>query len=177
MSSLHLFLAQTQFSHTWPWLAKFCFNIVYRKLFWRKSDKGQIFYWSSRQTALGSGGCMFNWSIVTMLKNLKTDLFQTFSTWHPNTFCPYCLTLTKCHPLLTQYHHVSTSTAFYWPSTTKYQPVLPYTDPVPPSINRYRHILTQYHHTSTSTTPYWPSTTKYQRLSFSSCLPKIILGS
>ena len=34
-------------------------------------------------------------------------LFQTFSTWHPNTFCPYCI--------------YWPSTAFYWPSTTKYQ--------------------------------------------------------
>ena len=41
--------------------------------------------------ALGSVGCRL---IVTMLKNLKTALFQTFSTWHPNTFCPYCIILT-----------------------------------------------------------------------------------
>ena len=27
-------------------------------------------------------------------QNLKTALFQTFSTWHPNTFCSYCLILT-----------------------------------------------------------------------------------
>ena len=45
--------------------------------------------------ALGSCGCSsINWLIVTMLKNLKTALFQTFSTWHLNTFCPYCLLLT-----------------------------------------------------------------------------------
>ena len=37
----------------------------------------------------------------------KGALFQTFSTWHPNTFCPYCI--------------YWPSTAFYWPSTTKYQ--------------------------------------------------------
>ena len=37
----------------------------------------------------------------------KGAVFQTFSTWHPNTFCPYCIYLP--------------STAFYWPSTTKYQ--------------------------------------------------------
>ena len=41
--------------------------------------------------ALGSGGCSV---VVTILKNLKTALFQTFSTWHPNTFCSYCLILT-----------------------------------------------------------------------------------
>ena len=43
----------------------------------------------------------------------------------------------KYRPILTQYHHLSTSTAFYWPSTTKYQQLPPYTDPVPPSINLY----------------------------------------
>ena len=45
--------------------------------------------------ALGSCGCSsIDWLIVTMLKNLKTALFQTFSTWHLNTSCPYCLLLT-----------------------------------------------------------------------------------
>ena len=45
--------------------------------------------------ALGSCGCSsINWLIVTMLKNLKTALFQTFSTWHSNTFCPYCIIMT-----------------------------------------------------------------------------------
>ena len=38
-------------------------------------------------------------------------------------------------PKLTQYHHVSTITAFYWPSTIIYQPVPLHTDPVSPSIN------------------------------------------
>ena len=60
--------------------------------------------------ALGSGGCSV---VVTILKNLKTALFQTFSTWHPNTFCSYCLILTLYHFLLTQYHQVPTSIAPY----------------------------------------------------------------
>ena len=30
-------------------------------------------------------------------------------------------------------------------NTTKYQAVLSYTDPVPPSTNQYRSLLTQYH--------------------------------
>ena len=39
---------------------------------------------------------------------------------------------TNQYPLiLTQYHQVQTSTALYWPSTTKYQPVPPFTDQVP----------------------------------------------
>ena len=40
--------------------------------------------------ALGSGCCRLS----PCSKNLKTALSQTFSTWHPNTFCPYCLILT-----------------------------------------------------------------------------------
>ena len=57
----------------------------------QKSDKGQIYYWSS-QTALGSGGC----SVVVWLSPCSKTwkLFQTFSFWHPNTFCPYCFILT-----------------------------------------------------------------------------------
>ena len=68
------------------------FSFQYRRLL-QKSDKGEVFFLSS-QTALGSRGCLFVCSIVTMLKNLKTALFQTFSTWHPNTFYPYSLILT-----------------------------------------------------------------------------------
>ena len=70
----------------------------------------------------------------------------------------------KYRPLLTHYHHVSTSTAFYWPSTTKYQQVSPHTDPVTACINQCRDLLTQYHYISTSTAPYWPSTNLYLRI-------------
>ena len=84
-----------------------------------------------------------------MLKNLKTALFQTFSTWHPNTFCPHRL-------ILTLYHQVPTSTALNWPSTIMYQQLPPSTDPVPPSTNKYHPLLTQYHPVSTSTALYWP---------------------
>ena len=42
-------------------------------------------------------------------------------------------------PLL--YHQVSSSTNLYWPSTTKYQPVSPYTDPVLSSTNRYHCMI------------------------------------
>ena len=58
--------------------------------------RGQIFYWSS-QTCTRSGGCLFVCSIDWLSpcsRILKTALFQTFSTWHPNTFCPYRLILT-----------------------------------------------------------------------------------
>ena len=64
--------------------------------------------------------------------------------------------------LLNQYHQISTSTAPYWPSSTKYQSIPTYTDPVPPSTNQYRLLLTQYHQVPTSTASHWPSTTKYQ---------------
>ena len=43
--------------------------------------------------ALGSGGWLID-RLWPCSKNLKTALFQTFSIWHPNTFCPYCLILT-----------------------------------------------------------------------------------
>ena len=47
--------------------------------------------------------------------------------------------------MLTQYHQVLTSTAFYWPSIIMYQPVLLRTDPVLSYINPHCHILTKYH--------------------------------
>ena len=53
-----------------------------------------IFFTDKVSRALGSGGCSIDWMFVTMLMNLKTALFQTLSTWHPNTFCPCCLILT-----------------------------------------------------------------------------------
>ena len=160
---------------------------IYIICFLQESDKSQIFYWSS-QTALGSGGCR-RW--LTMLKNLKTALFQTFSTWHrilsaftalywPSTAF-YWPSTTKYQPvppytdpvpswinhyrlILIQCHQVPTSRATYWPSTIMYQPVSPSSDPVPPSTEQYRLLLNQYHHISTSTAPYWPSTTKYQSI-------------
>ena len=79
---------------------------------------------------------------------------------------------------MTQYHQVPTITALYWPSTTKYQPnclkltqyhqvptlycssttkyqsVSPYTDPIPSFINQYRPILTQYQQVPTCITLY-----------------------
>ena len=57
--------------------------------------------------------------------------------------------------MLTQYHHVLTSTAFYWPSTTKYQLIQPCTDLVPSCID-------QYHQVPTVTAFYWPSKIIYQ---------------
>ena len=75
------------------------------------------------------------------------------------------------HLVLTQYYHVSTSSASYWPSTIIYQPVptnwvptsSPHTDPISPrtnqlgpywlsttKFNQYRLLLTKYHHISYS---------------------------
>ena len=56
---------------------------------------------------------------------------------------------------------LATSTALFWPSITKYRPVIPYTDPVPPSNNQCRLLLTKYNQVPVSTTSYWPSSTKY----------------
>ena len=59
-------------------------------------------------------------------------------------------------------HHTSTHTALYWPSTSKYQPAQPHTDPPLPITNLYCLLLTKYHNVSTSSSPHWPSTTKYE---------------
>ena len=158
----------------------------------QESDKSQIFYWSSQTCSRIRQ--LIDWSmdgLLTMLKNLKTALFQTFSTWHrilsaftalywPSTAF-YWPSTTKYQPvppyndpvpswinhyrlILIQCHQVPTSRATYWPSTIMYQPVSPSSDPVPPSTEQYRLLLNQYHHISTSTAPYWPSTTKYQSI-------------
>ena len=158
----------------------------------QESDKSQIFYWSSQ--TCNRIRQLIDWcmgGLLTMLKNLKTALFQTFSTWHrilsaftalywPSTAF-YWPSTTKYQPvpphtdpvpswinhyrlILIQCHQVPTSRATYWPSTIMYQPVSPSSDPVPPSTEQYRLLLNQYHHISTSTAPYWPSTTKYQSI-------------
>ena len=44
--------------------------------------------------------------------------------------------------LLTQFYHVSTSSALYWPSNIIYQPVLPHTDTVSSCINQCHPIMT-----------------------------------
>ena len=58
----------------------------------QECDKGQIFYWSI-QTCSRIMRLFVDCLLSPCSKNLKTALFQTFSTWHPNTFCPYCLIL------------------------------------------------------------------------------------
>ena len=153
----------------------------------QESDKSQISYWSSQTCTRIRRLIDCRW--LTMLKNLKTALFQTFSTWHrilsaftalywPSTAF-YWPSTTKYQPvppytdpvpswinhyrlILIQCHQVPTSRATYWPSTIMYQPVSPSSDPVPPSTEQYRLLLNQYHHISTSTSSYWLSNTKYQ---------------
>ena len=127
----------------------------------QKSDKGQIFYWSS-QTALGPGGRLF--------VRCTTVPTSTAPYW-PSTIMsqpvspssdPVPPSTDRYRLLLSQYHHISTSTAPYWPSTTKYQSIPIYTDPVSSYINQCRLPLIQYRQVPTSTTPYWPGTNKYQ---------------
>ena len=106
----------------WWWaslLTCFCHNFCLKSCgceFLQKSDKGQYFYWSSQTCSRISRNCLLIrlWPCSKKLKN-------TFSTWHPNAFCPTAL--------------YWPSTAFYWPSTTKYQPLRSHTDPVPSCIN------------------------------------------
>ena len=123
------------------------------KPFLQKSDKGQVFYWSSQTST------RFSRLVVTMLKKPQNCPISDFFILTPKYFLPYCLILTWNRLLLTQYHQVPNST---WPSTITYQPVPPYTDPLPPRTNQDRPILTHFHHVPTNTAPYWPSITKYQ---------------
>ena len=108
----------------------------------QESDKGQISYWSiqtcSRIMLLFDG-------LLTMLKKPQNCPISDFFDLYPNTFCPYCLIQTWYRLLLTQYHQVPTSTAIYWPCTTKCQAVPAHTDLVLPSTSQYRCILTKYH--------------------------------
>ena len=61
--------------------------------------------------------------------------------------------------ILTQNYQVPTRNGLHWPSTTKYQPVPPFTDQAPSSTNQYRPLLTQYHQVPTSIALYWVSIT------------------
>ena len=70
----------------------------------QESDKGQISYWSIHTCTRIM--LLFVDRLWPCSKNLKTALFQTFSTWHPYTFCPYCIILTQYRLLVTQYHQV-----------------------------------------------------------------------
>ena len=69
------------------------------------------------------------------------------SHWQPVPLCfdPVSPNTDQYHPILTQYHQVTTSTALYRPSTIKYQSVPTHFLQVP-----------------TSSAFYWPSATKYQ---------------
>ena len=127
--------------------------MVAQAFFLQKSDKGQVFYWSSQTST------RFSRLVVTMLKKPQNCPISDFFILTPKYFLPYCLILTWNRLLLTQYHQVPNST---WPSTITYQPVPPYTDPLPPRTNQDRPILTHFHHVPTNTAPYWPSITKYQ---------------
>ena len=115
--------------------------------------------------ALGSGGCLFvdcrhaqkpencpfsdlfNLTLKYFLPLLHyNDLVPSSSDPAPPSTNQYRPILTQHHQIVTstaQYYHVSTSSTSYWPSDIIYQPVLPYTDPAPPSNNQYRLLLTQ----------------------------------
>ena len=110
--------------------------------------------------------------------NRNLQIFQQISTNLPTNI--YKSSNNK------RYQQKPTSTALYWPRTTKYQlgtaytdpvplsinqcrPLLtqyqsvpPFTDPAPSSTNQYRPLLTQHHQVPTSTALFWPSTIKYQ---------------
>ena len=114
-------------------------NVFFRKIlacrfarfaFLQKSDKGQIFYWSS-QTCSRIRLLFVDCRLSPCSKTWKLAYFRPFQ---PDTQILSALTALYWP-----------SSAFYWPSTTKHQPVPPYTNPVPSCINHYRHVLIQYH--------------------------------
>ena len=101
--------------------------------------------------ALGSGGCLLiDWLIdchhaqkpengpISDLFNLTSKYFLPLLPYTylvlPSTN-PVPPSTNQYRPKLTQYHHISTITAPYWSSTTKYHQVSPPTDPVPSCIN------------------------------------------
>ena len=92
------------------------------------SDKGQASHWSSLTCYRISR--LVGHLVVTKLKQLLDCPISDFFSWHPNTFCPY-------RPILTRYHQEPNSTVPYWPSATKYQPLLPFTDSIPPCSNDF----------------------------------------
>ena len=82
----------------------------------QESEKGQIFYWSIQT-------CSRIMLSIDCDHAQKTSKLPHFRLFRPDT------------------QILSALTALYWPSTTKYQPVPPYTDPVPSWINQYRPIV------------------------------------
>ena len=70
-------------------------------------------------------------SILTQYRKVSTSNYNWPSTimyWPvPPSIDPVPPSTNRYRLLLTQYHHISTSTTPYWPSTTKYQPVPTYT--------------------------------------------------
>ena len=106
----------------------------------------------------------------TMVHKLSSPIVPCSSFARPNMvtsdqisiFFQYIYRIYRHNSLeLTQFHFKPSSTMLYWPSTTKYQPVLPHTDPTSPWTKQYRPVLTQYHKIPTRTAPYWLSTTLY----------------
>ena len=95
---------------------------------------------------------------------------ESSSCWQPVPPCsdPVTPSTNQYHPLLTQYSiiwwfrpvkpnifwkHITlaTNTALFWSSITKYRPVPPYTDPVPPSNNHCSPLPTKHNQVLIST--------------------------
>ena len=108
------------------------------------------FFIDQVRPALGPVGLLVGW-LSPCSKKPQNCPISDFFNLTPKYFLPYCLILTWNRLLLTQYHQVPNST---WPSTITYQPVPPYTDPLPPRTNQDRPILTHFHQVPTNTAPY-----------------------
>ena len=128
--------------------------------------------------------CLYSISFQYCVTQLKLYTFDKLSS---TTFCCLWVSHTSVSSdqistffniyrhksvVLTQFHLTPSSTKLHWPSTTKYQPLPPHTDPVPPNTNQHRLLLTQYHHVSTSSASHWPSIIIYQpTLSYTDQVP------
>ena len=92
----------------------------------QESEKGQIFYWSI-QTCTRIR-LLFDWPSTTKYQSI----FNTVPYWPSTIICkpvppstyPVPPITNCCRLLLTKCHHISTSTAPYWPSINQNQPIL-----------------------------------------------------
>ena len=124
------------------------------------------YHWVSTSTAL-------YWPSIQWFDGLDhaNHIFsESSSCWQPVPPCsdPVPPSTNQYHPLLTQYSIIwwfrpckpnifwkhttlAKSTALFWSSITKYWPVPPYSDPVPPSNNQCRPLPTKYNQVPIST--------------------------
>ena len=136
-----IYLSFLVFFYTFPLVRLFC---TIKSVFAHLSLS-----WSNNGWVALSFLCLFVRSSCYGNTRPNLRFFQYIQALKPH-INPVPLNSKQYQIILTWCYYKSTSTALYCPSTTKYNPVLLLTDPVPPSTNQYRLLLTQYHHISYS---------------------------